>query len=64
MIRRLSAFVGLAALAGGCAGERTAPAATALPRGAEPVNLEPAHFTTEIDKPFWPMKPGPRWAYR
>jgi hypothetical protein len=64
VIRRLAVFVALAALAGGCAGERTAPAPTALPRGAEPVDVEPADFTTEIDNRFWPMKPGTRWTYR
>ena len=25
---------------------------------------EPADFTTEIDNPWWPMKPGSRWVYR
>jgi hypothetical protein len=25
---------------------------------------EPAAFTTEIDNPWWPMKPGSRWVYR
>ena len=24
----------------------------------------PADFTTEIDNPWWPMKPGSRWVYR
>jgi len=35
-----------------------------LPRGSDPVNLEPATFTTDIDNPYWPMKPGTRWTYR
>ena len=26
--------------------------------GKEPVKLDPAEFTTEIDNPYWPMKPG------
>ncbi len=34
-----------------------------LPRGDDPVDLNPADFTTEIDNPFWPMKPGTRWTY-
>jgi hypothetical protein len=36
----------------------------ALPQGAEPVNLDPAEFTTEITNPYWPMTPGSRWVYR
>ena len=35
-----------------------------LPRGGEPVNLNPANFTTRIDNPFWPMRRGSRWVYR
>jgi hypothetical protein len=28
------------------------------------VELDPADFTTEIDNPYWPMRPGSRWIYR
>jgi hypothetical protein len=35
-----------------------------LPEGDAPVELDPALFTTEIDNPYWPMKPGTRWTYR
>jgi hypothetical protein len=35
-----------------------------LPVGAEPVELDPAEFTTDIDNPYWPMRPGSRWVYR
>ncbi len=35
-----------------------------LPQGNEPVNLDPANFTTRIDNRFWPMKPGNKWVYR
>ena len=35
-----------------------------LPVGNDPVQLNPAEFTTEIDNPYWPMKPGTRWTYR
>jgi hypothetical protein len=38
--------------------------AAALPRGSEPVKLDPAEFTTEIDNPYWPMAVGSRWVYR
>jgi len=62
----------VAALAVAAAGgESTAKASTegagatcALPQGSERVNLNPADFTTRIDNPFWPMKPGSRWIYR
>jgi hypothetical protein len=39
-------------------------AATTLPKGSQPVQLDPAQFTTEIDNPYWPMAPGNRWRYR
>ena len=35
-----------------------------LPQGSEPVKLDPADFTTDIDNPYWPMKPGSRWVFR
>ena len=38
--------------------------AAGLPRGAEPAVLNPADFTTTIDNPWWPMRPGSRWVYR
>jgi hypothetical protein len=36
----------------------------ALPQGSEPVELDPAEFTTEIDNPYFPLEPGNRWVYR
>ncbi|MGH8571494.1 MAG: hypothetical protein ACREX8_02810 [Gammaproteobacteria bacterium] len=35
-----------------------------LPQGGEKVDLNPAEFTTRIDNPYWPMRPGSRWVYR
>ena len=34
-----------------------------LPQGDEPVELDPADFTTKIDNPYWPMPRGARWVY-
>jgi hypothetical protein len=42
----------------------TGAASPPLPQGDEPVTLDPAEFTTEIDNPYWPMKVGSRWVYR
>jgi hypothetical protein len=50
---------------GGASGARTAAAVPSeLPKGSEPVRLSPDDFTTKIDNPYWPMKPGARWVYR
>ena len=35
-----------------------------LPQGSEPVTLDPSDFSTRIDNPYWPMRPGNRWVYR
>ena len=39
-------------------------AADELPQGNQVVELNPADFTTVIDNPYWPMKPGTQWTYR
>jgi len=44
--------------------DASAKVADRLPRGSEPVTLDPAKFTTRIDNPYWPMRPGSRWVYR
>jgi hypothetical protein len=51
------------AATGGIAPAPTQPTASTLPQGGEPVELDPADFTTEIDNPYWPMAPGSRWVY-
>lgn len=49
----------------GCGGDEAAGgSATTLPQGGEPVELDPAEFTTEIDNRWLPMSPGSRWVYR
>src|SRR5688500_9925668 len=35
-----------------------------LAPGDEPVDLDPATFTADIDNPYWPMEPRTRWTYR
>jgi hypothetical protein len=50
----------LVVLAVGCGSEESAP----LPQGAETVKVDPDDFTTEIDNPYWPMRPGSKWVYR
>jgi hypothetical protein len=42
----------------------TVPAAAALPVGDQPFSIDPSEFTTEIDNPYWPMKPGSQWVFR
>jgi hypothetical protein len=48
----------------GNSGEEANAASAGLPQGAESVDLKPAEFTTQIDNPYWPMRPGSRWVYR
>ena len=62
-----AASVAAVAAAAGCGGDDGASGAStaaALPQGSEQVELDPADFTTAIDNPWWPMKPGTRWVYR
>ena len=39
-------------------------ATSGLPQGSQPVTLDPAAFSADIDHPYWPMTPGDRWVYR
>jgi hypothetical protein len=55
----------LTAGAGSAGASSTARAATCIvPRGGERVDLVASQFTTRIDNPWWPMRPGSRWVYR
>jgi hypothetical protein len=35
-----------------------------LPEGREPANLNPADFTTKIDNPYYPLRPGDKRVWR
>jgi hypothetical protein len=55
----------LTAGTGGAGASATARAATCIvPRGGERVDLAASQFTTRIDNPWWPMRPGSSWVYR
>jgi hypothetical protein len=74
--RALSLLAAALLLAGGCGGsEEPAGVPTSsgtvseaapppLPRGSEPVELDPADLVATVDNPYWPMAPGSRWVYR
>jgi hypothetical protein len=57
------AILGAALAVAACDGDDDETAGSDLPQGSEPVDLDPADFTTEIDNPYWPMKPGSKWVY-
>ena len=42
----------------------TSSTSSGFPRGSDPVNLDPADFSANIDNPRWPMTIGSRWVYR
>ncbi len=42
----------------------TSSTSSAFPRGDDPVDLDPADFSANIDNPEWPMTVGSRWVYR
>jgi hypothetical protein len=58
----LAAGVALGLTAWGSAS--AGPRAGSLPKGSEPVRLDPSDFTTRIDNPYFPVRPGSRWIYR
>ncbi len=53
----------LATMPGGIA-TAGSPCPISLPRGSDPVVLDPADFVPRIDNINWPMAPGTRWVYR
>ena len=69
-ITTAATVLALALAIAACGSDDDEPTGTAaggessLPQGSEPVRLDPAEFTTEIDNPYWPMAVGSRWVYR
>jgi hypothetical protein len=57
---RLAVVVALLVLVAGCGDDDE----QTLPQGSDPVEIDPSHFSAEIDHPFWPMAPGTVWVYR
>ncbi len=67
MDRRLVGFGAAIALALGVWPAGGATAGTCpitLPKGSEPVTLDPADFVPRVTNPYWPMAPGTQWVYR
>src|SRR5215510_11188371 len=65
MLRSLALAVcvlALVACGGGPKSSSSSP--SSLPNGTKAVHLDPADFTTEIDNPYWPIRPGSHWVYR
>jgi hypothetical protein len=55
---------GAVAAASVSAGASAPRGSSHLPKGAEPVHLDPADFSANIDNRRWPMTVGSRWVYR
>jgi hypothetical protein len=60
----ISALGALAVAACGGEANGSPERSASLPQGSEPVQLDPADFTTAIDNPYWPMSPGSKWVFR
>ena len=57
--------LGAAILVAGCGGsDSKSDEPYPLPKGSEPVKLDPADFVDRIDTAYWPMARGSRWVYR
>ena len=63
----MAAVAALALGAAACGGSSTTagkPETTSLPEDGQAFAIDPSEFTTEIDNPYWPMKPGSQWIFR
>jgi hypothetical protein len=59
-----AAILAAALVAGMIASAGATGPRSGLPRGDDPVHLNPAHFSATIDNRRWPMRVGSRWVYR
>ena len=64
MIRSIAVAIAVLALTACGGGGSKSSSSSSLPQGTKPVKLDPADFTTNIDNPYWPMRPGSHWVYR
>ena len=64
MIRPIAVAIAVLALTACGGGGSNSSSSSSLPQGTTPVKLDPADFTTNIDNPYWPMRPGSHWVYR
>src|SRR5580765_4490051 len=65
MIRSVAVAIAVLALvACGGGSKSSSSSSSTLPQGTKPMKLDPADFTTNIDNPYWPMRPGSHWVYR
>jgi len=65
MIRSVAVAIAvLTIVACGGGSKSSSSSSSTLPQGTKPMKLDPADFTTNIDNPYWPMRPGSHWVYR
>jgi hypothetical protein len=64
LIPAAAALAALALAACGSDKDSGTAASQKLPQGSEKLDLKPADFTTNVDNPYFPIKPGSRWVYR
>ena len=64
MLRSVVLAIAVLALTACGGSSKSSSGSTPLPQGTKPAKLDPSNFTTEIDNPYWPMRPGSHWVYR
>ena len=63
MLRSIALALAVIALACCGGGSKSSSGSSSLPQGTTPSGLDPSKFTTEIDNPYWPIRPGSHWVY-